>query len=159
MPVDPLSDTSRATAPQTRGRRSCSRFRFHDAGDHVRPGRAGYMGSGNARKAYRSGLVIAESVTRDEAKPDIDVTRTGAVPTLKAEIRRPAYGEGMKICFHKRECSWRNLRQNVNRRKGFWISHRGQLKHILDRAASELRPDPIVFTSHILVCRVRPFDA
>src|ERR1700738_1877805 len=41
----------------------------------------------------RSGLVIAESVTRDEAKPHIDVARTVAVTTLEAEIRRPANRE------------------------------------------------------------------
>ena len=108
----------------------------------------------------RSGLVIAEPVTRDEAKSYIDVARTVTVTTLEAEIRRPAYGEGMKICLHQRECSWRNLRQNVNRRQGCWIPHQGQLKHILDRTAPEPRPDPIVFTPHILVGRVRrPFNA
>src|ERR1700739_2562193 len=95
----------------------------------------------------RSGLVIAEPVTRDKAEPHINVARTVAVTTCEAEIRRPAYGEGMKICFHKRECSWRKLRQNINRREGCWIGPQGQLKHILDQAAPELQPDPIVFMS------------
>src|ERR1700721_4205381 len=108
----------------------------------------------------RSGLVIAESVTRDEAKPDIDVARTVAVTTLEGEIHCPAYGQGMKIRFHKGECSWRNLRQHVNRREGCRISHQGQLEHILDRNSPESPPDPIVFTPHILVGRVRrPFNA
>src|ERR1700722_10877527 len=107
----------------------------------------------------RSGFVITESVTRDEAKSYIDVARTVTVTALEAEIRRPAYGEGMKICLHQRERSGCNLGQNVNRREGCWISHQRQLQHILDRAAPELRPDPIVFTSHLLVCRMRrPID-
>ena len=69
----------------------------------------------------RSDLVIAEPVTRDEARPHIDVARTVTVAPLEAEIRRPAYGEGMKICLGQRECGRRNLRQNVNRRQGCWI--------------------------------------
>src|ERR1700721_1828647 len=103
----------------------------------------------------RSGLIIAESVTRDKAKPHINVARTVAVTTCEAEIRCPAYGEGMKICFHKRECSWRNLRQNVNRRKGCWIGHQGQLEHVLDRAPPERRQDPIVFPRPFPFCRGR----
>src|ERR1700745_1432702 len=65
----------------------------------------------------------------------------------------------MKVCLHKRKCGWRHLRQNVNRRQGCWIRHQRQLKNILDRAAPQFYPDPIIFMSHILVCRVwRPMD-
>jgi hypothetical protein len=73
----------------------------------------------------RSGIVVAEPVARDEAKSHIDVAGTIAVTSLQAEICRPTYGEGMKVCLHKRKCSRGNLRQNVNRRQGRWINHQG----------------------------------
>src|SRR5215510_8476784 len=86
-------------------------------------------------------------------------TRTVAVAPLKAEIDRPAGDQGNKVCIRK-QCRWESLGQNVQRRQGRRIAHQGQLDQVLDLAASQLGPDPLVFSFCVLFCRMqRAFNA
>ena len=60
----------------------------------------------------------------------------------------------------RKQCRRQDLGQHIQSREGRRVAHQGQLNELLDRAAPELRPDPLVFASHFLFCRMRrPFDA
>ncbi len=102
----------------------------------------------------KTGMVVVESLAGDQTKPHIRVAGAVAVAPLKAEIHRIAYGERIEIGFRK-ERRRPDLGQHVHRSQGCRIGHQGQLDQILDGAAPERQPDPLVFAPHILVCRMR----
>src|SRR5262249_5773751 len=107
----------------------------------------------------RTSLVIAEARSGYHCKVYIGNTRTVAVAPLEAEIDRPAGDQGMKVRIRK-QCRWQSLGQNIQRRQGRRIAHQGQRDELLDLAASQLGPDPLVFSFCFLFCRMqRAFNA
>ena len=55
----------------------------------------------------------------------------------------------------RKECSRPELGQHIEGRKGFRITHQGQIDEFLDRTAANLRPDLLVLAPRFLVGRVR----
>src|SRR5215468_7848665 len=107
----------------------------------------------------RASLVVAKARSRDHGKVYIGNTRTVAIASLETEIDRPAGKKGMKVRVRK-QCRWKSLDQNVQRRQGRRIAHQGQLDELLDLAASELGPDLLEFSFCFLFCWTqRAFDA
>ena len=89
----------------------------------------------------------------------IDAARSVAVAALEAEIDRSAGDQGKQVRI-RIECRWPDLGQNVQRRKRRRVAHQRQFDQRLDRAAPELRPDPLVLASRFLFRRMwRPVDA
>src|SRR5260370_20066999 len=153
--------------PMYQGAASPDMFRRWDqvtSEDHIGPGpealQAAFFDQFIAEPAEsKSGLVVAEVRSSYLTKPYIGNTRTFAVAPLEAEIDRPADGQGKKVRLRK-QCRRQDLGQNIQSREGCGVAHQGQLDELLDLAASELRPDSLVFSFHFLFCRVgRPFDA
>src|SRR5262249_1795517 len=99
-------------------------------------------------------LVIGEARSRYHSKVYIGNTRTIAVAALEAEIDCPAGDQGMKVRIRK-QCRGQSLGQNIQRREGRRIAHQGQLAELLDLAASQLGPDPLVFSFCFLFCRMQ----
>src|ERR1700730_13348727 len=91
-------------------------------------------------------LVVAKAGARDYAEVGIGDARSVAVAALEAEIDRSAGDQGNQVRI-RIECRWPDLGQNVQRREGCRVAHQRQLDQILDRAAPELRPDPLVFAA------------
>src|SRR5215831_8718511 len=107
----------------------------------------------------KGSLVVAEARSRYHCKVYIGNTRTVAVAPLEAEIDRPAGDQGMKVCIRK-QCRGQSLNQNIQRRQGRGIVHQRQLEELLDLAAPELGPDPLVFSFCFLFCWMqRTFNA
>src|SRR5262249_39273606 len=102
----------------------------------------------------RASLVVAEARSGYHGKVYIGDTRTVAVALLEAEIDCPAGDQGMKVRIRE-QCRWESLGQNVQRRQGRRIAHQGQLDELLDLAASQLGPDPRVFSFRFLFCRMQ----
>ena len=95
----------------------------------------------------------------DHAKQCIGEARPIAVATLEAEIDRSADDQGLEVSIRK-PCRRKDPVQHIERREGYRVAHQRQLDELLDGAAPELGPDPLVFASHVLVGRMRrPVDA
>ena len=107
----------------------------------------------------KCGLVVAETRAGNHGKHDIGEARTIAVAVLEAEIDRSAGDQGNQVRI--REQGRRHEPgQNIESREGCRVAHQGQIDEFLDRAAAELRPDPLVFAPHFLFRRMRrPVDA
>ena len=103
--------------------------------------------------------IIAEGWAGNHGEPYIDAARSVAVAALEAEIDRSAGDQADQVCICIK-CRQADLGQNVHCRDGRRVTHQGQLDQRLDRAAPELRPDPLVFAPRLLLRRVRrPVDA
>src|SRR6266851_1439499 len=104
-------------------------------------------------------LIVAKARSGDHAKPNVGKARAVTVATLEAEIDRPTDDQGKQLRI-RMQARRPELGQNIQRREGYRVAHQRQLYQVLDRAAPELRPDPLVFASRFLVCRMRrPVDA
>src|SRR5260370_26597633 len=104
-------------------------------------------------------LIVAEARSGDHAKPNVGEARAVTVATLEAEIDRPTDDQGKQVRI-RMQARRPDLGQNVHRRKGCRAAHQRQLDQILDHAAPELRPDPLVFASRFVLLRMcRPVDA
>src|SRR5262245_43114630 len=107
----------------------------------------------------KSSLVVAEVRTSYHAKPYVGLGRTVAVAMLEAEVNSPADSQGNKVRIRK-QCRRQDLCQYIESRDGRRVAHQGQLNELLDRAAPEFFPDPLVFASRFLFCWMRrPLDA
>ena len=110
-------------------------------------------------EAIDGGPVVAKACAGDHGQQHIGAARSVAVTVLEAEIDRPAGKESKQVRIRVK-CRWAELGQNIHRRQGCRVMHQRQFDQRLDRAASELRPDPLVFASRLLVRRMRrPVDA
>src|ERR1700738_4413837 len=104
-------------------------------------------------------LIVAEARSGDHAKPNVGEARAVTVATLEAEIDRPTNDQGKQLRI-RMQARRPDLGQNVHRPEGCRVAHQRQLDQILDHAAPELGPDPLVFASRFLVFRMRrPVDA
>ena len=82
------------------------------------------------------------------------------MPSLEAEINRPDRQPAKEGSHRANNAGRQDLGQNIQSREGRRVAHQGQLNELLDRAAPKLYPDPLVFASRFLFCRMRrPFDA
>src|ERR1700728_3101859 len=72
----------------------------------------------------KSGLVVAEARSGDDAKPYIAETRGVAVAVLEAEVDHPANDEGSQVLIGK-QCWGHNLGQNIESGEGVRIVHQG----------------------------------
>jgi hypothetical protein len=104
-------------------------------------------------------LIVAKAGARDDAKVGIGDARSVAVAAVEAEIDRSAGDQGKQVRI-RIECRRPDLGQNLQRRQRCRVAHQRQLDQSLDRAAPELRPDPLVFALRLLFRRMRrPVDA
>src|SRR5712675_2360253 len=104
-------------------------------------------------------MVVAEARSGDHTKPNVGEARAVTVATLEAEIDRPTDDQGEQVRI-RMQAGRPDLGQNVHRREGCRVTHQRQLDQILDHAAPELRPDPLVFAPRFLFRRMwRPVDA
>src|ERR1700733_7140552 len=107
----------------------------------------------------KSGTVVAEARSGDHAKPNVGEARAVTVAALEAEIDRPTDDQGKQVRL-RLQARRSELGQNINGREGCRVTHQRQLTQSFDRAASELRPYPVVFASRFLYRRMRrPVDA
>src|SRR5262249_3955707 len=98
--------------------------------DHIGPGleahQSAFVDQFIAKETEaKSGLVIAEVRSGHLTKPSIGNTRTIAVAPLKAEIDRPADGQGKKVRIRKQRRR-QYLSEDIQRREGRRIAHQGQ---------------------------------
>ena len=110
-------------------------------------------------EAIYGGSIVAEVRAGDHGQPYIGDARSVAIAALEAEIDRSAGDQGKQVRI-RIKCRRPDLGQNVQRRKRRRVAHQRQLDQSLDRAAAELRPDPLVFAARFLFRRMRrPVDA
>ena len=102
----------------------------------------------------RPGLIVAEARAGNRAKPFKMGARTVTIAVLETQIDGSADDQGMQVEICK-ECSRPELGEHIERCKGRWGTHQGQIDEFLDRAAADLRPDPLVFAPCFLFGRVR----
>src|SRR6266403_825380 len=106
-----------------------------------------------------SGLIVAESRSGERAKQYIGEARTVAIAALEAEIDRSAGNQGKQTPIRV-ECGRHEFGQNIQSGERGRVAHQRQVDESLDRAAAELRPDPLVFVSRFLFGWMRrPVDA
>src|SRR4029077_17823012 len=106
----------------------------------------------------KSGLVVAEPRSGDHAKPNVGEAGAVTVAALEAEIDRATDDQGKQVRIGM-QARRSELGQNINGREGCRVAHQRQLDQMLDRAAPELRPDPLVLASCYLFRRMRrPVD-
>src|ERR1700688_880588 len=107
----------------------------------------------------KAGLIVAEARSGDDAKPYVGEARPVAVAVLEAEINHPANDERNQVLIGK-QCRRHHLGQNIESGEGVRIAHQGHINKLLDRPASNLRPDSVVFALHLIACRTwRPMCA
>src|SRR5882724_1373028 len=82
-------------------------------------------------------LVVAETRSGDDAKPDIGEARPVAVAMLEAEVGHAANDEGSQVLIGK-QCRRHHLGQNIESGEGVRIVHQGQVNELLDRPASNV---------------------
>src|SRR3984893_14570077 len=85
----------------------------------------------------KTGLIVAEARSGDDAKEYIGEARPVAVAMLEAEINHPANYERKQVLIGK-QCRRHNLGQNIEIGEGVRIVHQGQVNKLLDRSASNL---------------------
>src|ERR1700679_4011882 len=92
--------------------------------------------------------IVAEARAGNHRQQYVGAARGVTVAALEAEIDRTAgdYGKQVRIRI---ECRWPNLGQNVERRQRCRVAHQRQFDQGFDRAAPDLRPDPLVFASRL----------
>src|SRR3984893_4908905 len=85
----------------------------------------------------KTGLIVAEARSGDNAKEYIGEARPVAVAMLDAEINHSANYERKQVLIGK-QCRRHNLGQNIESSEGVRIVHQGQVNKFLDRSASNL---------------------
>src|SRR5216683_2041842 len=102
----------------------------------------------------KSGLIVAEARSGDDAEPYIGEARPVAVAILEAQIDHPANDERNQVLIGK-QCRRHHLGQNIESGERVRIVHQGQVNKLLDRPASKLRPDSVVFASYFIAGGMR----
>src|SRR6267378_6196403 len=101
-----------------------------------------------------SGLVVAEARSGEQAKHDISEARAVTVAALEAEIDRPTNDQGKQVRI-RMPGRRPELGQDIKGRERCGIAHQGQIDELLDRAGSELGPDPLILAPRFVFRRVR----
>src|SRR5215469_3001862 len=99
-------------------------------------------------------LIVAEERPSNSAQHDIGEARSITVAPLETEIDRSAYDQGTQVPVRKNS-GRHDLGENVESSERPGVAHQRRFGDILDLAAAEPRPDPLVFAPHFVFRRMR----